>query len=132
MEPYMKEALEIVKAQASVREISEEDLVKMVQRLSEGIRRIAENDTLGAPSEVAAEYPDPLQAIKEKSIACLECGKKFKVITKRHLAQHDLTTEEYKEKYGYPKKTTLVCKALGRSRRNTMRDMKLWERRKKK
>ena len=57
---------------------------------------------------------------------------KFKVITRKHLASHGLTPEEYKEKYGYKKTQTLACKALARERRTKMNDMKLWERRAKK
>jgi len=33
-------------------------------------------------------------------IKCQICGKKFKLITWRHLLKHGITIEEYKEKYG--------------------------------
>lgn len=131
MEEYLKQALEIVKAQASVRTMTEEELSSMVQKLTTEIQQIAE----GKPSieeEPAQPLMDPAKAIKEKSITCLECGKSFKIITKKHLAFHDLTTAEYREKYGYKKGTPLVCKSLQRERRKKMKDMQLWERRKKK
>jgi predicted transcriptional regulator len=72
---------------------------------------------------------DPKKAIREKSVVCLECGKSFKVLTKKHLASHGLTPEEYKEKWGYKKGTSLVAKGLARERRKKMKDMKLWEKR---
>jgi predicted transcriptional regulator len=53
------------------------------------------------------------------------------VLTKRHLASHGLTVDEYKEKYGYKKGTSLVAKSLARERRKTMLNMRLWEKRKK-
>ena len=127
MEDYLKEALEIVKAQASVRTMTEEEITSMVQSLSRGIRNIAE-DT----AEVAANAEpavDPKKAIREKSVICLECGKSFKVLTKKHLASHGLTPEEYKAKWGYKKGTSLVAKGLARERRKKMKDMKLWEKR---
>jgi predicted transcriptional regulator len=127
MEDYLKEALEIVKAQASVRTMTEEEITSMVQSLSRGIRNIAE-DT----AEVAANAEpavDPKKAIREKSVICLECGKSFKVLTKKHLASHGLTPEEYKAKWGYKKGTSLVAKSLARERRKKMKDMKLWEKR---
>lgn len=130
MDDYLKEALEIVKAQASVRTMTEEEITSMVHKLSAGIQSISEglNDT-----EVQQEPPvDPKKAIREKSIICLESGKSFKVLTKRHLAKYGLTPDEYREKWGYPKKTPLVCKSLQRERRKKMKDMKLWEKRKKK
>ena len=128
METYIKEALEIVKAQASVRNMTEEEITSMVKKLSEGIRDISEGGAVASTQEPAV---DPKKAIKEKSIICLECGKTFKIITKKHLATHGLTTEEYREKWGYKKGTPLVCKSLQRERRKKMKSMKLWEKRKK-
>ncbi|WP_432734690.1 MucR family transcriptional regulator [Maridesulfovibrio sp. FT414] len=130
MEDHLKEALEIVKAQASVRTMTEEEITSMVQKLSDGIRRISE----GMQDKISSEPTptvDPKKAIREKSIVCLESGKSFKVLTKRHLAKFDLTPDEYREKWGYPKNTPLVCKSLQRERRKKMKDMKLWEKRKK-
>jgi predicted transcriptional regulator len=126
MDEYLKEALEIVKAQASVRNMTEEEILSMVDKLAKGIANIHH-----AAEEGEADKPaiDPKKAIREKSIVCLECGKSFKVLTKRHLATHGLTPVEYKEKYGYTKKTSLVCKSLARERRKKMADMRLWERR---
>jgi len=129
MEEYLKQALEIVKAQASVRNMTEDEITSMVRTLAEGIRNVAE----GEQKQEATKPPvDPKKAIREKSIVCLECGKSFKVLTKKHLASHELTPEEYKEKWGYKKNTSLVAKGLARERRKKMQDMRLWEKRKKK
>lgn len=129
MEAYIKEALEIVKAQASVRNMTEEEITSMVKKLADGIKSISEGGNGIEPVQEAAV--DPKKSIKEKSVVCLECGKSFKIITKKHLATHDLTTEEYKEKWGYKKNQPLVCKSLQRERRRKMKDMRLWEKRKK-
>ncbi|TIH18079.1 transcriptional regulator [Marinifilum sp. JC120] len=126
MEDYLKEALEIVKAQASVRTMSEEEMTSMVRKLSAGIQAIAENSL---PAQEEAPACEPKKSIKEKSIVCCECGKSFKIITKKHLASHGLTPDEYREKYGMKKKTPLVCKSLQRERRKKMKEMKLWTKR---
>jgi predicted transcriptional regulator len=128
MEEYLKEALDIVKAQASVRTMTEEEITAMVQKLAEGIKAVSEGETVGEVSEPAV---DPKKSIREKSIVCLECGKTFKVITKKHLGTHGLTPSEYKEKWDFPQSTALVCKSLQRERRKKMKEMKLWEKRKK-
>ena len=128
MEEYLTKALEIVKAQASVRNMTEEEITSMVQKLAVGIREISERLEGGGEATPAV---DPKKAIREKSIICLESGKAFKVITKRHLAKFGLTPDEYREKWGYPKNLPLVCKSLQRQRRKKMKDMKLWERREK-
>lgn len=127
MEKYLKEALEIVKAQASVCAMTEEEITTMIGKLTVGIQTISEGLAVpGSSDEVAV---DPAKAIKEKSITCVECGKSFKLLTKKHLASHGLTPEEYREKCGYKKGTPLVCKSLQRERRKKMRSMRLWERR---
>jgi len=129
MDDYLKEALEIVKAQASVRTMTEDEITSMVQKLSAGIKAIAEGGGLTKEEEYAVE---PSKAIREKSILCCACRKSFKILTKKHLASHDLTADEYRQKYGYKKKLPLVCKSLQRERRKKMKEMQLWTKRGKK
>ncbi len=128
MEDYLKQAIEIVKAQASVRNMNEEEITSMIKALAGSIRGVDEGDALVVETGPSI---DPKNAIREKSVLCCECGKSFKVLTKRHLTTHGLTPEQYREKYGYKNGTSLVAKSLARSRRKTMQDMKLWEKRKK-
>ena len=127
MDSHLKNALEIVKAQANVRTMTEEEITSMLQKLTQGIRAISE----GLPAETIEENYniDPAKAIKEKNIICVECVKPFKLLTRKHLATHGLTPEKYRERCGYKKNAPLVCKALQRERRKKMKDMKLWERR---
>ncbi len=128
MEDYLKEALEIVKAQASVRNMTEEEIASMVKKLADGIRSIGDGGEV-EEEKPAAPPVDPKKAIREKSIICLESGKPFKILTKKHLSKFGLTPEEYREKWGYAKNLPLVCKELQRERRKKMKDMRLWEKR---
>ncbi len=129
MEDYLKEALEIVKAQASVRTMTEDEITSMVKKLAHGIQAVAEGYASADEDAVACE---PGKSIREKSIICCVCGKSFKILTKKHLASHNLTPAEYREKFGYKKNTPLVCKGLQRERRKKMKDMQLWKKRGKK
>ena len=131
MDEYVQEALELVKAQAKVRNMDQNEMASMVKTVSESIKAIAE-DGEGATGSKTEQEPavDPKKAIREQSVICLECGKKFKVLTKRHLATHGLTTEEYREKWGFKKKQALVAKSLARQRKQKMQEMQLWKRRK--
>ena len=131
MDDYLQSALEIVKAQASARPMTEDEIISMVRSVANGIAAVSTGQMAASEAGTAAPAMDPKKAIKEASITCLECGKSFKVITKKHLASHGLTPEEYKEKYGYKKSQGLACKSLTRARRTKMKDMKLWERRTK-
>lgn len=129
MEDYLKEALDIVKAQASVRTMTEDEITSMVQKLADGIRRIADGDLADEPPVPAV---DPKKAIREKSIINLEDGKAYKILTKKNLAKFGLTPDEYREKWGYKKGTPLICKSLQRERRKKMKEMQLWTKRNKK
>lgn len=134
MDDFLKEALEIVKAQASVRNMTEEEITSMVRRLADDIRGIVAAGTTAATPEAEAQAPavDPKKAVRERSIICLESGKSFKILTKKHLGKFGLTPDAYREKWGYPKNMPLVCKELQRERRKKMKEMKLWEKRVKK
>ena len=127
MEDYLKQALEIVKAQASVRNMTEEEINSMIVNVTKGIRSIISDEEI--VSEQQEPAVDPGKSIREKSIICLECGKQYKVLTKKHLAKHDLTPEGYKTKWGFKKNTSLVAKSLARDRRKKMQEMQLWKKR---
>lgn len=135
MDDYLKESLEIVRAQAKVRVMTAQEIVTMVSNLVLGLKAVMQGASLpSAPvaAEDASGKPlDPKKAIREKTIICMESGKSMKVITKRHLAKFGLTPDEYRAKWGYAKDLPLVCKELQRARRKKMQDMRLWERRKK-
>ncbi len=119
--------MEIVKAQASVRTMTEDDIISMVKSLRGAIKSVFE-PSAGGP-EMQDALMDPKKAIKEKSIICLESASRSRSMTRKHLAKFGLTPDQYREKLGYPKKMPLVCKALQRERRKKMKDMKLWEKR---
>ena len=128
MEEYLKQALDIVKAQAAVRNMTEEEINSMIMSVTKGIQSALSQAEV--PETQAAEPAvDPRKSIKERSIVCLECGKPFRVMTKKHLAKHDLTPQEYKEKWGLKQNTSLICKSLARDRRNKMKEMELWKKR---
>ncbi len=129
MDEYMKEALEIVKSQAQVRNMTEEEITSMVQTLSKQFKFLEQGEQEVTSEKKPETNIDPKKAIREKSVICLECGKQFKVLSKKHLLTHGLTRQEYKEKWGYKKNQALVCKALARQRRKKMQEMELWKKR---
>jgi len=127
MDDYLKQALEIVKAQASVRNMTEEEITSMVRTLAGNLKNLEEVPC--EHDECVAPAVPPSKSIKEKSVTCLECGKTFKIITRKHLATHGLDADSYREKWGLKKNSPLVCKELQRERRKKMKEMKLWEKR---
>lgn len=133
MEEYVKEALDIVKAQAQVRNMTEDEISSMVNSVAQTIKSISEETNQSTEeTETQQQEPavDPKKSVREKSVVCLECGKTFKVLTKRHLEKHGLTPVEYKQKWGFKKSQPLIAKSLARERRKKMQEMQLWKRRK--
>ena len=126
MNDFMKEALEIAKAQAGVRSMTEAEIAQFVANLAAKLKAVAEGCVCTA--EEPAPVADGKSSIKETSVTCLECGKKFKILSKKHIESHGLTVNEYKAKYGLKKSVSLVAKGLVRERRKKMQEMKLWER----
>ena len=110
--------------------MSEDEIISMVRRLSSDIKNVAEGE--GCVEELASSdvQSDPRKSIKEKSITCME-WQDIQNFARKHLASHNLDAAEYREKWGLKKDTPLVCKGLQRERRKKMKDMKLWEKRRK-
>lgn len=120
----------LVRDMAQQKPMTADEIVAAVATIAHGLESIAQGPP--APSEqptLGQGVIDPKTALKENSITCLECGKRFKILTRKHLATHGLTPDEYRAKYGYKKTQALACKSLARERRAKMKDMRLWERR---
>lgn len=129
MTDYLKEAVELTRAQASVRVMTEDEIINMVRTLAAKLKGIAGGEEEAEEAPAAEPVVDAKKSIKERSVTCLECGKVMKVLSKKHLASHGLDAVSYREKYGLKKGTPLTCKELQRARKKKMAEMKLWERR---
>lgn len=129
MEDHIVMALEIVKSQAGFRTMTEEEICTMVRGVSCTIKKLLADDKSMDSLHIERAAVD--RAPKDNSIVCLECLKPFKMLTHKHMATHGLTPDEYRAKWGYAKDAPLVCKSLQRLRRKKMKDIKLWEKRRK-
>jgi predicted transcriptional regulator len=88
--------------------------------------------TLGGPAEPEPEPQKPVVSIKKSVtpdyIICLHDGKKFKSLKRHVRTSHDLTPEEYREKWGlradypmvapnYAKARSVLAKKIGLGRK---------------
>jgi len=126
MDDYLKEALDIAKAQAGVRIMTEDEITALVRRLSNQFKALS-GEALTAPP--LSDEKDARRSIRERHIMCMECGRNYRILTRRHLAHHGLTADEYREKWGLKKNTPLVSRALQKERRRKMQEIRLWEKR---
>ena len=122
------QAMAITRAQAGVRSMTAQEILAYAREVAAGIRGL--QGAAGGSGGAVEPACNPKDAVRETCVVCLECGAKFKMLTKRHLAEHGLTPAEYKAKWGLKKSVSLACKSLQRMRRQKMQDMQLWTRRK--
>ena len=120
-------AAEIVAAQASAAKLSAEEINELINQTYESLKNV-KADEEGGPAEEAAPAMKPKDSIKQNSVTCLECGKKFKILTKRHLKDHGLTPKEYRKKWGFKARQPLAAKSLSAKRRKVAKEKNLGQR----
>jgi predicted transcriptional regulator len=67
-----------------------------------------------AEAELEVLRRDPRLAIREDGIVCLVCGRVFRHLTNTHLGYHGLTSEAYKQSFGYNGRRSLMAHAVRR------------------
>ena len=77
---------------------------------------------LGSSTEVEEEPAEPAVSIrasvKKDHLVCLDCGKKMKML-KRHLStEHDMSPEEYRQRWNLPSDYPMVAPAYAETRRD--------------
>jgi len=120
-------AAEIVSAQAAVSKLTPEEINELIKTTYDSLKNVKANEE-GAEAEEAAPAMDPKKSIKQNSVTCLECGKKFKILTKRHLKDHGLTPKEYRKKWGFKARQPLSAKSLSAKRRKVAKEKNLGQR----
>ena len=125
MEDSMQQAIELVKAQSFVRAMNEDEMEAMIRTLSATLKKLNSSDGCTCFS---AENIAPEHSIREKTITCMECGKTFRFITRKHLALHGLDADSYRKKWGLKPGTPLACRFVRRERRKTIMHARIWDR----
>ena len=127
MKKLLDIAAEIVQAQASVGQMSAEQIEQSLIKTFSTLQRMqkAEEKGLfldrdvteeGRAEEAPVEKMEPRASIQDDRIVCLECGTEMRQLTTKHLSAHDLTPREYKQKWGFSLKQPLSAKSLTKAR----------------
>ena len=70
---------------------------------------------LSTAADVASEQPGPLPAVPVKSsvlpsrVVCLDCGRSFSMLKRHLMTDHQLTPEQYRQRWGLPISYPLVA-----------------------
>lgn len=120
-------AAEIVQAQAGVSKLTPEEMDALIKSTYDSLRSVKADETSEGEKPANAPAMDPKKSIKQATVTCLECGKTFKILTKRHLQEHGLTPKEYRAKWGFKARQPLAAKYLSAKRRKVAKEQNLGE-----
>ena len=120
-------AAEIVQAQAGVSKLAPEEIDSLIKSTYESLKSVKSDETNEGDTFADAPAMDPKKSIKQATVTCLECGKTFKILTKRHLQEHGLTPKEYRAKWGFKARQPLAAKYLSAKRRKVAKEQNLGE-----
>lgn len=101
---FILASIEVVMAQASIRNMHADEMVSMIIAVARTLQMLS-----CTPQEAAS-------CIRHSHITCLECGKHFKLLTRKHLNSHGITATEYKKKWGLPQDIKLVSHQFSKQR----------------
>ncbi len=123
-------AADIVRAQASVGQMTPEEIEASLKKTFETLKAISnkeagEVEEQSEKSDLDLLREEPLKSIQANKVINLEDGSECKVLTNRTLAKFGLTTKEYKQKWGIPLKTPLSAKNLTAKRRKWAKERNL-------
>ncbi len=127
MKKLLDIAAEIVQAQASVGQMSAEQIEQSLIRTFATLQRMQKAEEQGLLLDVAAAEEtwvevaqvakkEPRESIQDDKIICLECGTEMRQLTTKHLSSHGLTPRDYKQKWGFSLKQPLSAKSLTKAR----------------
>ena len=109
-------AAEITSAYVANNSVRVADLPGLFGEIHSALVRISSGATAVAVAEPKAPPVPIKKSVTNEHIVCLEDGKKFKSL-KRHLrADHDLSPEQYREKWRLPPDYPMVAPAYAKAR----------------
>jgi predicted transcriptional regulator len=116
-------AAEIVTAQAGQTAMTPSEIADALNKAYEALKSVkAKEEDLTEEPGGEKEPVEDKGSIQRNKVICLECGKEFKQLSKKHLGSHGLTAKEYKKKHGIPSGQALVAKDLSAKRRKVAKE----------
>ena len=109
---------EIIQTQISSKQMTTDEIKAALNETFQTLRALHGSESCQCEVQVENEPPeiDPKKSIQKNKIVCLECGQEFKMLSPKHLKSHNLTSKEYRKKYGFTARQPLCAKALSEKR----------------
>ncbi|RUM33754.1 MAG: transcriptional regulator [Desulfobulbus sp.] len=108
---------ELVQSQLSGTDMSTEEIKAALNDTYQTLKTLQSAELAGQNVvEDTKPVMDPKRSIQKNKVICLECGQEFKMLSPKHLRSHDLTSKEYRKKYGFTARQPLCAKSLSERR----------------
>lgn len=120
---------DIVAAHVSSNSVAVNDIPNLIQNVHQALTRIS------ADRSAAGEKPEPKvsirSSVKPDYIACLECGKKQKMLKRHLMTSHEMTPAEYRKKWGLSSDYPMVAPNYAEQRRTLAKSIGLGTKRRR-
>ena len=106
-------AAQIIAAHVANNRVDPADLPKLINDVHRALANAGQSTTVPPRAEPAVDIK---RSVRNDHIVCLECGKHFSML-KRHLnTDHQLTPQEYRQKWGLPPTYPVVAPDYAKTR----------------
>lgn len=120
---------DIVAAHVSNNSVAVSDLPHLIQNVHQALNGIA---STGSATEEKQEPKVSIRSsIKPDYIACLECGKKQKMLKRHLMTNHNMTPAEYRQKWGLSSDYPMVAPNYAEQRRTLAKSIGLGTKRRR-
>jgi predicted transcriptional regulator len=108
---------ELVQSQISGADMTTEEIKAALNETYQTLQSLQNAELSGQNIEEKTKpVMDPKRSIQKNKVICLECGQEFKMLSPKHLRSHELTSKEYRKKYGFSARQPLCAKSLSERR----------------
>ena len=120
---------DIVAAHVSNNSVAVNDLPNLIQNVHAALTGIS--GSTAAPEPKAEPKVSIRSSIKPDAIACLECGKKQKMLKRHLMTNHQMTPAEYRQKWGLSPDYPMVAPNYAEQRRTLAKKIGLGTKRRR-
>lgn len=120
---------DIVAAHVSNNSVAVNDLPNLIQNVHGALSGISHNASAPEPK------PEPKvsirSSVKSDAIACLECGKRQKMLKRHLMTNHQMTPADYRQKWGLSSDYPMVAPNYAEQRRTLAKSIGLGTKRRR-
>ena len=120
---------DIVAAHVSNNSVAVNDLPNLIQNVHNALSGISSANSAPEPK------PEPKvsirSSVKSDAIACLECGKRQKMLKRHLMTNHEMTPADYRQKWGLSADYPMVARNYAEQRRTLAKSIGLGTKRRR-